>query len=208
MLTELKPQARTAAAIVRPGSTSRVRSVPLVERPISRRFVSWGSCRKSWMTLRRVERLATGQPDFRYPQVARDPDEAECFLKSQDVVPREPFLQLLWHAIGAALIATVRDGDAQVRDAMSEAILHDSRLRRSLSRIKMTRRRNDSAGPRIRPSPGCRDSFSPVTFLDSSATAPRFDGRGQWLRFKHETSNVCVGVVGLHGNGRVGSVRL
>ena len=39
-------------------------------------------------------------------------------------MPREPFLQLLRHAVGAAFVAAIGDRDAQIRDAVPEAILH------------------------------------------------------------------------------------
>jgi hypothetical protein len=72
------------------------------------------------------EWLAAGEPDLRHAEFTRDVDEAERFFKGQDLVARKPFLQFLGHAIGAALVATIGDGDAQIRDAMAEAILHTS----------------------------------------------------------------------------------
>src|SRR5205823_2531549 len=63
-------------------------------------------------------------PNFRYTQLCGDADEPKRFLKRQNSFTREPFMQLARHAIGASLVATVRNRYAQVRDAMAVAILH------------------------------------------------------------------------------------
>ena len=70
------------------------------------------------------ERLASREANFRDAKLTRDANEPQCFLEGEDVVPREPFLQFLRHAVGAALVAAIGDGDAQIRDAVAEAILH------------------------------------------------------------------------------------
>src|SRR5207237_350893 len=54
----------------------------------------------------------------------RDADETQRFLEGEDILTGKPFLQLLRHAIGAALVAAIGDRNAQIRNAMAEAVLH------------------------------------------------------------------------------------
>ena len=51
-------------------------------------------------------------------------DEVQILFVRQNLRAREPFLQLDRHAIGAALVATIRDRHAQIGDAVAMSILH------------------------------------------------------------------------------------
>src|SRR5713101_6431470 len=72
------------------------------------------------------KRFAAGDSYFRHAEIRGDADEAQGFLVSQNLFARQPLLELLRHTIGATLVTTVGDGDAQVRNAMSMSILHSN----------------------------------------------------------------------------------
>src|SRR4029077_18786957 len=70
------------------------------------------------------QRLATGDSHLRNAQLCRDANEAMRFFKGQYFLARQPLLQFLRHAIGATLIATISDRDAQIGNPMTVVILH------------------------------------------------------------------------------------
>jgi len=71
------------------------------------------------MTLRR-----TSGSHFGYAQFGCDPNQPQSFLVAENFFTRQPFLQLPRHAVVATFVATIGDRDAQIRNAMAEAIFH------------------------------------------------------------------------------------
>src|SRR4051812_45828884 len=78
--------------------------------------------------------LATGQAD-RGEAVALDEQPRDAFdlLEAEDVVSRQPLHALGGHAVRAAQVAAIRDGDAQVAmdatEAVGERAGHDGHVR-------------------------------------------------------------------------------
>src|SRR5207253_10887701 len=70
------------------------------------------------------ERFAAGHADFRHAQIRCDSDETQGFLVAENFLARQPFLELARHAVIAALVATIGDRDAQIGNAMAEAVFH------------------------------------------------------------------------------------
>ncbi len=57
--------------------------------------------------------LAAGQPELVHPQPGKDADQAIDLLEREDRLPRQPDVILLRHAVAAAHVAAIGDGDAQ-----------------------------------------------------------------------------------------------
>ena len=62
------------------------------------------------------QRLAAGDPDLGDPFPRRDPDDPVDLLIAEDVVVADPGNAFLGHAVGAAEVAAVRDGNPQIID--------------------------------------------------------------------------------------------
>ena len=77
------------------------------------------------------QRFATSDPHFRDTQLGCDANETQGFLVRQDFLAGQPLLQFMRHAIGAALVATVRDRDAQIGNPMAVTVLHSGATLRS-----------------------------------------------------------------------------
>src|SRR3954449_13350755 len=95
--------------------------------------------------------LATGQADGR-EAVALDEQPRDAFdlLEREDVVSGQPLHALGWHAIRAAQVAAIGDGDAQVAvdatEAVGERAGHDGQVRGMTS----------TSSPSPAPSPSAR----------------------------------------------------
>src|SRR5262245_29537017 len=72
------------------------------------------------------QRFATSDPYLRHPELGRDANEPQGFFVRQDLVPWQPLLQFVRHAVTAALVATVRNRDTQIGNPMAITILHCS----------------------------------------------------------------------------------
>src|SRR5207248_9879833 len=73
------------------------------------------------------ERFATRHSHFSYSELGTDADEAQRFFVAENFLARQPFLKFARHAIIAALVATIGDRHAQIRNSMAEAVLHFNR---------------------------------------------------------------------------------
>ena len=77
-----------------------------------------------------MPRRVSGSPPvmryFCYAEPGSDADEAQRFLVRENLSARQPFLQFLRHAVGAAFVTTVGDRNAQIGDAMTKAIFHSA----------------------------------------------------------------------------------
>src|SRR5437588_7335179 len=73
------------------------------------------------------ERFAAGDADFGNAELRPDANKAQRLFVSQHILTREPLLQFVRHAIGAALVAAVGNRHAQIRNAMAESIFHSKR---------------------------------------------------------------------------------
>ncbi len=70
------------------------------------------------------EGLAAGDAELFDAEGGADADDAEELVVAEGFVLGEPGLLLLGHAVAAAFVAPVGDGDAKVGDAMAEGVLH------------------------------------------------------------------------------------
>ena len=70
------------------------------------------------------KRFATSNAHFGYTQTGRDPNQTQGLFVAKNILARQPFLQLTWHAIIAALVAAIGDRDAEIGNAVAVAIFH------------------------------------------------------------------------------------
>src|SRR5688572_2955803 len=68
------------------------------------------------------QRLAAGEPDLAHAQPGEDAGQAIDLLERKDGRARQPDVLHLGHAVPAAKIAAVGDGDAEVAERSAEAI--------------------------------------------------------------------------------------
>ena len=88
-----------------------------------------GHCRNGTHEFKNIaarQRFAASNPHFRNAELGADANDAQRFLERKNVCARQPFLQLLRHAVMATLVAAVRDRDTQIRNAMPVSIFHDA----------------------------------------------------------------------------------
>ena len=68
------------------------------------------------------ERLAPGEPELVHPELGEGVDEARRLLEGEDVGAGQPRVLFLGHAVGAAEIAPIGDGHAQVAQRPPERV--------------------------------------------------------------------------------------
>ena len=68
------------------------------------------------------ERFTAGDPHFVDADAREDVDQKAGFLERQDVLTRKPDVVLLWHAVLAPQVASVRDRDPQAPEWSAEGI--------------------------------------------------------------------------------------
>ena len=97
--------------------------------------------------------LAAGEPDLRHAQLGEHPHQPRDLLERQDLVPRQEGVvgaeDLARHAVRAAEVAAVGDGDPQVAQAPSEAVARGLRHHWTVS----SRRRHCFLGAEVVGSP-------------------------------------------------------
>ena len=76
------------------------------------------------------QRFAAGEPDFFHAERDEDAADAREFLEGEDVILRQKIVaaseDFLRHAVAAAEIAPVRDGQAQVAERALQGIEHSA----------------------------------------------------------------------------------
>src|SRR5437588_251997 len=68
------------------------------------------------------EWLTTRKPDFLDAELKEDPSHALDFFKGQNLLPCDPRVFVEWHAVGAAEVAPIRNGDSQITHRALETI--------------------------------------------------------------------------------------
>src|SRR5690606_19248557 len=66
-----------------------------------------------------------GHTDFANAQLSSDTHDSKNFLVGEDACAGQPFLEFFGHAVTASFVASIRDRDSQVRDAMAVGVFHE-----------------------------------------------------------------------------------
>ena len=69
------------------------------------------------------QRFPAGQADLAHPELAEGVDGALDLVEGEDVLLRQPGVVLLRHAVGAAQVAAIDDGEAETFEGPAEEIV-------------------------------------------------------------------------------------